>query len=276
MKRLLITMMITVHAMLATAQWSKPNVQLTNDMLLDEPSYLYNVGTKMFLTQGNAYGTQASVAEEGLMIKVEKYLTEQISETNDTSYVWDGKTYTIQDFRPVQQNWFYMFIDDAGGSYMDKGNQGDYFWEFTKQENGTFRFSCAAANPKQNDALYPNTCAGIVRWDEEDMSTVVNPIVDLSDIDANASYYLDWAFVSEADYAVYADKLALYNMAMKLKDLIDELNTRGIDAGELQKVYDNTNSTKEELQELTSSGKDIVIVRDFYPIICDILKPDDM
>ena len=255
-------MMITVHAMLATAQWSKPNVQLTNDMLLDEPSYLYNVGIKMFLTQGNAYGTQASVAEEGLMIKVEKYLTEQISETNDTSYVWDGKTYTIQDFRPVQQKWFYMFIDDAGGSYMDKGNQGDYLWEFAKQENGTFRFSCAAANPKQNDALYPNTCAGIVRWDEEDMSTVVNPLVDLSDIDANASYFLDWAFVSEADYAVYADKLALYNMAMKLKDLIDELNTRGIDAGELQKVYDNTNSTKEELQEAIIQAETLISLDD--------------
>ena len=36
----------------------------------------------MFLTQGNAYGTQGSVGEEGLMIKVEKFLTEQISETN--------------------------------------------------------------------------------------------------------------------------------------------------------------------------------------------------
>ena len=125
MKRLLVTMMIGTNAVLAMAQWSKPSVQSTPDMLLDEPTYLYNVGTKMFLTQGNAYGTQGSVAEEGLMIKVEKFLTEQISETNDTSYVWDGKTYTIQDFRPVQQSWFYVFIDNVGGCYMDKGNQGD-------------------------------------------------------------------------------------------------------------------------------------------------------
>ena len=32
---------------------------------------------------------------------------------------------------------------------------------------------------------------------------------------------------------------------MKLKDLIDELNTKGIDTGKLQTVYNNTNSTFE-------------------------------
>ena len=258
MKRLLTTMMITANAMLATAQWSKPIVQPVNDMLLEEPSYIYNVGTKMFLTQGNAYGTQASVAEEGLMIKVEKFFTEQISETNDTSYVWDGKTYTIRDFRPVQQKWFYMFIDNAGGCYMDKGNQGDYFWEFTKQENGTFHISCAAVNPLQNSVNYPNTCAGIVRWDENDVNTVVDPLVDLNDLDPQMIYHLDWTFVSEADYAVYADQLSLYNMAMKLKDVIDELNTRGIDTVDLQKVFANTNSTKEELQEAIIQAETLI------------------
>ena len=262
MKRLFITMMITANAILATAQWSKPTVQPCNDMLLDEPTYLYNVGTKLFLTQGNAYGTQASVNDEGLMIKVEKYLTEQISETNDTSYVWDGKTYTIQDFRPVQQKWFYMFIDNAGGCYMDKGNQGDYFWEFTKQENGTFRISCAAVNPQLNAASYPNTCAGVVRWDGNEMNTVVDPLIDQNDLDPQMTYHLDWTFVSEADYAVYADQLTLYTMAMKLKDFIDELNARGIDTSHLQEVYANTSSTKEMLQEAITQAETLISLDD--------------
>ena len=265
-------MLVAAYSVMALAQWTKPDVRTSGNMIIDETSYLYNVGTRMFLTQGNAYGTQASVAEEGLMIKVEKFLTEQISETNDTSYVWDGKTYTILCFRPVQQKWYYVFIDDAGGCYMDKGSQGDYFWELTAQEDGTFRFGCAAANPLQNPERWPNTRAGVVRTDAEDLSTVVNPLVELDNLDPLLTYHLDWAFVSEADYADYAERLTVYNTAMKLKALIDELDARGIGTESLRQVYDNSSSTLEQLKEATLQAETLISMEDEKTVTPDSPK----
>jgi len=266
--------MAIVSTMLASAQWTFPTVELANDSILDKPAYLYNIGTQMFLTQGNAYGTQASVAEEGLMIKVEKRLTEtgEMTETGENVYEWDGKSYTIQCFRPVQQKWFYIFIDAAGGCYMDKGNQEDYFWELTKQENGTWRFSCAAVNPSQNPTLYPNTCAGIERIDAEDKSTVVNPLISLDNLDATHFYALDWAFVSEAAYTVYAEKLTVYNTAMKLKALIDDCNARGLATADLQKVFDNTASTLDELKEAVKQAEGLISLDDESKVTPDSPK----
>lgn len=254
MKRLLTTVLAAACVGLASAQWTKPTVEATSDAILDEPTYLYNTGTQLFLTQGNAYGTQGSVADEGLLMKVERYQTERTA--------WDGKTYTIQCFRPVQQQWFYVFVDAGGCCYMDKANQEDYFWELTQQENGFWHISCADANPSQNPTVYPNTCAGVVREDSEDMSTVVDPVVALDKLEPTVAYHLDWAFVSEAAYAVYAEKLELYNTAMKLQSVVDDLDGRGIDTAELKKVVGNTNSTLEELLTAMKQGETLISIDD--------------
>jgi len=269
--------MAVVSVVLASAQWTRPTVEVNNDSILDEPTYLYNVGTQMFLTQGNAYGTQGSVAEEGLMIKVEKHMVEtgNVTETEEgevKEYEWDGKCFTIQCFRPVQQKWFYIFIDAAGGLYMDKGNQEDYYWELTKQEDGTWRFSCGAANPTMNPLSYPNTCAGIERVDAEDLSTVVNPLINLDNLDNTHTYALDWNFVTEAAYAVYAEKLTIYNTAMKLKALIDDCNTRSLNTADIQKVYDNTASTLDELNEAVKQAEALISLDDESKVTPDSPK----
>ena len=108
MKKLLLTAFALIGGLTVSAQWTKPTIETKGDIAVDDVVYLYNEGAQMFLTQGNAYGTQASVAEEGLMIKVAQYVANEDDE-------WDGKTYTIQDFRPLQQQWYYMFIDEKGG-----------------------------------------------------------------------------------------------------------------------------------------------------------------
>ena len=231
-------------------------------MIVDEPMYLYNIGTKQFLTQGNAFGTQASVADEGLQIKIEKYLVQNITEAGDTLYEWDEKTYTIKDYRPLQKKWYYMFIDNLGGCYMDKGDQADYLWEIVRLENGNYHFSCAAANPVQNPEAYPNTCMGVERYGADDMNTVVNPLLEYLNPAFADAYSVDWVFVDEVVYADYLDKLHVYQAALKLKTIIDDLDSRNIDTNELLLVYNNTDATIEELQDAQRMGETLISMDD--------------
>ena len=68
MKSILLTVAMLVTTLTAAGQWVKPTVESKGDFVVGDTVYLYNTGAQMFLTQGNAYGTQASVADEGLML----------------------------------------------------------------------------------------------------------------------------------------------------------------------------------------------------------------
>ena len=53
--------------------WPKPAIPTEFASLApDGIYYFYNVGSKMLFTQGNAYGTQASIGERGLKVKIEE------------------------------------------------------------------------------------------------------------------------------------------------------------------------------------------------------------
>lgn len=256
------TMFLALSALVAggvtaSAQWVKPTIEKTSDVIVGDTMYLYNTGTKMFLNQGNAYGTQASLAEEGLMVRINQYLP-------DEDAVWDGKTYTIEDFRPVQGKWFYVFIasdneglESYGGCYVDKADQGDYMWELDKQENGTYRICPAEVNPLYNRTAYPQHCMGSVST-AEGLDTRVYPLVDVVNRLEELEYYMDWAFVTKDVYAEYADKYKVYMTAMTLKAYIDDCNERGLDATALEQVFDNSSSTLEELQEALEMAKAII------------------
>ena len=64
--------------------------------------YLYNVGAGAFFTEGNAWGTQASIGKTGLKVAISKYTI------ND---VWDEKTVFINDFSLNKNSWKLLFID---------------------------------------------------------------------------------------------------------------------------------------------------------------------
>lgn len=59
MKSILLTVAMLVTTLTAAAQWMKPTVESKGDFVVGDTVYLYNTGAQMFLTQGNAYGTQS-------------------------------------------------------------------------------------------------------------------------------------------------------------------------------------------------------------------------
>ena len=266
MKKALFTCLALTTSLVASAQWTAPTVGNITELTPGDTLYLYNVGAKLFLTQGNNYGTQASVAEEGLKIVVDKYIpTTQDTETEEViEGEWDGKTYTIQDYRPIQQKWYYMFIDSDdfgfnayGGCFMDRSSQENYFWEFEGQEDGSYRIHGADLNPKFNLANYPNCYLGVVSVDGN-TNTCVFPLIDLNEPLEECQYYMNWIFVSQVEYSEYTEKLTLYNAAQALKASIDELISRGIDVAALRAVYDNASSTLEELTEAQSTANQLI------------------
>lgn len=254
MKSILLTVAMLVTTLTAAAQWMKPTVESKGDFVVGDTVYLYNTGAQMFLTQGNAYGTQASVADEGLMLKVEPYVESEGAE-------WDGKTYTVRDYRPVQKDWFYVFVDDQGGCYMDRASQPDYLWELDKQDDGSYRIRCAAANPAFNPATYPNCYAGVVSVGGE-LRTWVNPLIDLNEMEEGTEYYLDWMFFSKKDYAPYAEELKRYRATMKLRETLDECINRNIDVEELEQLYANTDATLEELAVMQKQADALISAND--------------
>ncbi|MCM1313730.1 MAG: hypothetical protein NC252_12625, partial [Roseburia sp.] len=233
----------------AMAQWTQP-VPTTSELKVSEVGadtivyYLYNVGTKSFFTEGNAYNTQSSVGAEGLRVFISKYVP---SEEEEENAVWDGKTYLFNDSSVVKSAWKNVFIDSETASYVDRASQPNYYWELEVGANNTYRIYGAALNPTFNWENYENAYFGVDLSSNAE-NTAINPLLFINDEEVEGTYCIDWQFVTEADYAAYQAKYVVYAAAVSLKAVIDEAKDKNVDASAAEAVYANTNSTQEELE----------------------------
>ena len=174
--------------------------------------YLYHVGQNMFLTEGNAYGTQTSLGNAGNKIVIQR---EGV----------DG--YKLYDYSPGKAAWKYIFVADANGSYVDMASQGHNVFTFYKLDNGNYEFSIL-----RTDATYGvESSFGETRfgWDGVEGSTIIMPLLDLASADAEFFQY-EWKIVSvkDAALAVYQAKTDLFNTLNKAVDqgvADDQLNS---------------------------------------------------
>ena len=103
---------------------------------------------------------------------------------------------------------------------------------------------------------------------------------DAESLLANADTYLVLAIKNEADYTFLSKQIFIPvggNGNEIPERELRRMSSRRFDRRAVP-VYLYRKApayTKEELQKLTCSGKAVVIVRDFYPIVCDILIPID-
>jgi hypothetical protein len=164
--------------------------------------YLYHVGQNMFLTEGNAYGTQTSLGNAGNKIVIQR---EGV----------DG--YKLYNYSPGKAGWKYIFVADANGSYVDMASQGHNVFTFYKLDNGNYEFSIL-----RTDATYGvESSFGETRfgWDGVEGSTIIMPLLDLASADAEFFQY-EWKIVSvkDAALAVYQAKTDLFNALNKAVD----------------------------------------------------------
>ena len=112
--------------------WTKPAVP-NAAMEQDVEYYFYNVGSELFMVQGNAWGTQASVGKTGAL-KV------KITETTNAG------VYELTDYCDKKGDWAWRkwwFVDniDDPTLYVDLNDQTNFLWTITPMENNLYRFS---------------------------------------------------------------------------------------------------------------------------------------
>lgn len=209
--------------------------------------YLYNTGVGAFFTEGNAWGTQASVGTTGLKVAIAKYTVDD---------AWDDKTVFIYDYSLAKKAWKQLFIDSETQSYVDLGSQANYYWEIEAQGNKTFRIKGADLNPTYNSFAYASGdgSAWFGMSSTPDPETAISPLIDLV-VDPTAS--VDWQFISEEAYEAYLPAGQIYAAALALKKQIEWAMEQGVTAATLADefaVYNNTSSTLEQLQEAAASA----------------------
>ena len=209
--------------------WQKPQVALT-DFAVGHEYYLYNVGAARFYTEGNSYGTQASIGETGLKVKFEQ----------------NGDAVKITNYSNAKKAWRTMFITTNGAMYVDAETATECYWQVVPGSDKTFKLMMSAPNPSFNQDNYPGATMGLDLF-EYDLQTRLAALLFTDEEPGEGLYLTDWAVVSTSDYDAYQTAVATYKTALQLKELIDEAKAADIDVSVEETVYANTASTQEEL-----------------------------
>ena len=204
--------------------------------------YLYNVDAQKFFTEGNAWGTQASVGSTGLKV----------------AFIPDGDypaAYLFNDYAVSKSAWKYVFFDNENQMFVDLGSQLNYRWGV--EENGnTFRLYAASeenGNPGWEDTTdedgntvaHPAYRAGLyVGWDAASTSTAMVPYLAEGE-----GHCINWAFVTKDVYAAYEAEIGVYQAAEALKAAYEDVKAKGFtDIAAYEALYANEAATKAELE----------------------------
>ncbi len=230
--------------------WEKPVYTGSFQPLTpDAEMYIYNTGAKQFLTEGNDWGTHASVDDRGLKVIVKTYA--------DEGEEWDGKTYIISDYSLVKNNWYNMFITDGGGVYVDASSTAtDIFFSFNDLGSNTYNIFGADRNPIWNTK---GDMAGYIighyvnyHDSKNDIYSGTGVIYDYYGEDhsyGENEFNAVWTFVAPEDYAAYLEKLETYEAALQLGEEIKSAETMGVTGIDDEKnVYANTASTIDDIK----------------------------
>ncbi len=215
--------------------WQKPQVTLS-DFATGKEFYLYNVGAARFYTEGNSYGTQASIGETGLKVK----------------FVKNGTAVKLTNYSNAKSAWRTMFVTTSGAMYVDGDGSGDCNWQVVPGNDKTFKLMMSAPNTSYNQDNYPGAMMGLDLF-EYDLQTRLAALLFTDEEPGEGIYQTDWAVVSTADYNAYQKAVATYKMAKQLKGLLDEAKAAGIDVTAEQAVYENNSSTQQALTDAISS-----------------------
>lgn len=250
-KKLLLLCTTLLMSIAAFAQWTKPVPASTVAFEVSEDAtyhyyYLYNKDAQAFYTEGNAWGTQASIGAPALKVYFSKYLVDG---------AWDGKTYLINDSSINKSAWKLLFIDSENAMFVDRSNQSNYMWEVIDQGNNIYRFVGADANPEFAKSSYESCYMGFDLYDGASFEGPLNPFLNTANVIAGHTYCVDWQLVPEDAYEAIAEQHVNYYAATNLKVVIDsasvhntDINLAGINA-----VYNNGASTKAELDSVKNT-----------------------
>ena len=220
--------------------------------------YVYNVKAKMWLNQGNDWGTQANLLEKG-GLKLAFVPNKTNGVPNGTVSIYGDSTGQWTD-KWEWKRLYYNGKDDNGGTvYVDygKGSINKCNWEvYLNSEKKTFELQADTIEFKSE-----TTCTR-VGMNSKDLNEVthpqskfengqtVRPLLDMSS-ENKADYGVEWMAVSQEGYDCY-----IYRRD-EMMDIINKAIEAGINVGNAVTVYNDENSTLAQLKEAAQYVKDM-------------------
>jgi len=265
MKKSLLLLAAMAASMGAMAdEWVQPSYSgAFQPLTAGDTVYIYNTEAGLFLTEGNDWGTHATVGATGLKFVVSQYAAEGSE--------WDGKTYNIFDYSEAKGGWYKMFITDGGNVYVDNGTQEDNMWQFTALDGNTYQITGADSNPvwTASGDMAGNMLGRYTGYvnSRDGIESGTGVIYDYNDPDnyAEGTFQTTWAFVSQADYAAYGEQVATYEAALALGRQLAEAEAMGVTGLDREMfVYANTASTLADIQAAQTSAEQKVLA--FYEV----------
>lgn len=239
-KLLLVSAAMLLMGTSAFAEWKEPTLTgtaLTTATTLDESPtvYLYNVEAKGFALGANSWGTRASVGATGDSLR----LVQQGEETG---------VYGIYDYLKNG----YWSPDGVTGIWIDGSRTGWDGWVFIETDEVNHIYQITQPSLDMDATLGCSAAAS------------TTPELNLYNKETLAaggqSFFNEWIIVTKADYEAAQEVFQLYNAATSLKAAIDDAAAKyeGIDLTEPLAVYNNENSTVEELKAAEKSITEII------------------
>ncbi len=233
----------------AFAQWTKPADPAAVEPETDVVYYLYNKDAGAFFAGMGQWGTRAGVStSKGEKVRLRQAINANYGEIDTEE--WDGVTYVFQDSVEVKKRFDEVwFGTDSATIWVDRqndvNNNLNFSWNFVKQDNGMFRIK-ASETVADYEADKVNGWLGLVASKADN-----NCYFCTESRFPGETLQVDWYFVTPEAYEAYIPALKLYGAAMTLKTAIDKAKADcpGIVLTDAEAVYNNTESTAEELTE---------------------------
>lgn len=227
----------------AEQTWTEPTLNFKT-FADGDTVYFYNVKTGMFLTEGNAYGTQTSLGAEGTPFAPLKQ--------DDGSYLMLNKAAKSNGTKTTT-GWSKMFADNyttyPGASYVDEGSQGHDHWIFYPKADNILEISL-------DTTLTRDLGTTRLGWNGGS-NTVVYPILEMAN-DTASKYGVEWKAVSYKDPSV-----ALFIARTALSAEMKLAQTASVNFDSYLSLYNNTSATAEEL---TTAYKTLKTTVDNYSL----------
>lgn len=251
----------TANAELVNGVRQKPEPTATQSWVLSSDTtqnfYLYNPGAKAFFTEGNAWGTQASVGIQGLKVAFTVPTAADVPGTVALEDLPQG-VYLLNDFSVKKGSWKLVFFENETAMYVDHASQADFGWGVTPIEGtNNFRIHASATSeisPTYNLDSYSGKFVGLDVTSNAS-NTALNPFLEEGE-----GHYIDWTFVTSDVYEAYLQAIEIYNKAQILKAILDDAKARGVNVSAQEAVYQNEAATMEELDAAIDAAKAAIVL----------------
>ena len=201
-----------------------------------EDGYIYNIGTRMMITMGEAYGTQSVVDSKG---RLYQWMT-NASMGEGVYALIDINTGRVV-FRTSTDEKVGEGIKACFGDGVYSSKSSVAYWTPTLVGENIYTLSPAGSDYVENEYL------GTEYYHRSGAASPTRGIYwDIQGVNANTM----WAFVTENDYK---QAQAIDEVVAKLKTYLAEAKEQEVDAADEQTVYDNPESTLDELKDALSS-----------------------